>query len=232
MIEHRHVFGSAGGTLQRTPASTLDVYTIVSIFPKKIVEKKVTLDPGEFIIEPGTYEKPSVLTVTSAVYWNRFSSEMDPAEITTPAIMIANSVVSDYVNTMVGARPGECGPGLFYVEGKKTSEDIKKHHVKELDAAKARQDTWYRIMVEAADGLWARSNGNPVAIPKDSRLAAQELKLKDKPWMQDFNTLQMIACINCGNLRNPAYPSCPHCRQVVDPALYKKLGLGPIVEVK
>lgn len=220
----RYRFG--GEVLHRTPPSVLDVYTIVNIFPKQIKEVKVTLDPGEWVIPAGSIDKPGVLTIGSSVAWNRYSAEMDPAELTFSAIQIASSIVNDYTAGLVGVRAGIAQPGLFYVEGRKAPEQIIKDHKPELERAKRLQDAWYSNLVTAADSLWARSNGNPLAIPTDSRIAAEALGLKNKPWMQDFNTLQMVACVNCGNLRNPAYPSCPSCRVVVDPALFKKLGLG------
>jgi len=225
-------YGFGGAVVQRTPPSALDIYTIVSIFPKPIREIKVTLDPGEWIIPAGSYEKPGVLTIGSSVSWIKYSAEMEAVELSFSAIQIAHSVITDYSAGLIAVRVGIAQPGLFYVEGRKTSEQVVKDHKTALDNAKKLQDTWYSSLVTAADSLWARSNGNPVAIPTDSRIAAEALGLKNKPWMQDFNTLQMVSCVNCGNLRNPNYPSCPSCRVVVDLALFKKLGLGANPEVK
>lgn len=224
-------FGILAGTdavLRRTPASTLDIYTIVSIYPRPIKEDKTGsgLDPGYFYIAPGSLEHPSILHVGSSVYWNRYSAEMEPAEVTVPAILMAESIISDWYKGMIGFKDKEAHPGVFFVEGKKTVEQIKKDHQQELKAADILQRRWYENLVIEADSIWARTNGNPIAIPTDAKRAAEGLGLKNKPWMQDFNTLQMVSCINCGNLRNPAYPSCPSCRVVVDKDLFKKLGLG------
>jgi len=81
-------------------------------------------------------------------------------------------------------------------------------------------------LIEMADSLWARTNGNPLAIPDDARFAARALSL-DKPWIKDFQLVQNIPCIACGALRNPAYPICPSCKMVVDPELAMKLGIKP-----
>ena len=219
------VLGGQAQVLQRTPPAEGDKYTIVSIFPKAIHEEKITLDPGVFDIAPGSLEKPATLTVGSSVWWKGVGPDSEPAEITVPSILVAHSVIMDYCNSLLGAKPNEIYPGLFAVKGEHDSAAIVKNNQKELKAADVRQKLWYEALVKGADSLWARTNGNPIAIPDDARLAAQGLGLINKPWMQDFSTLQMVACVNCGNLRNPAYPSCPSCRVVVDKALFAKLGL-------
>lgn len=224
---------AVGFPTQRTPASELDIYTVVSIFPKAIKETKVTLDPGVFEIPAGTMKDPGILHVGSSVWWRNMGSESEPAEVTVPAIMVADSIVTDYCNSLLGAKVGTLTPGLFSVKGRKEKEDILRDCQLQLTTANMKQRGWFEAMVKGADSLWARTNGNPVAIPDDARLAAQELGLKNKPWMQDFTTLEMVSCVNCGSLRNPAFPSCPMCRVIVDPVLFKKLGLVmPSVEVK
>ena len=49
--------------LIRSARNPMDKCTIVSIFPKEINEIKHTIEPGRFVIPPGTFEKPAVLTV-------------------------------------------------------------------------------------------------------------------------------------------------------------------------
>lgn len=225
-----NVFALFNPPVQRTPAALGDVHTIVSIFPKRIKEIKVTLDPGEFTIPAGSLEEPGVLHVYSSVHWRTMGADMEPAEVTTPSVIIADSIIKDYVNSLIEIKVGTSGPGLFYVEGKKTPEEIKKNHQNLLKAAEERQKRWFTSLVLMADSLWARSGGNPVAVPTDCKLAAEYLGLKTKPYLQDFNTLQMITCVNCGSMRNPKYPTCPSCHQVVDQKLFKELGLA--AEVK
>jgi len=144
--------------------------------------------------------------------------------------MVAASIVNDFTNAAFGNEPGSSGPGLFYVEGRKTSAEIKKEFAEKIKQAKARQDRWYENLVKSADSLWARSNGNPIAIPNISRLAAEHLRLENKPWMQDFNSLKMEACPACGALRNPAFPICGSCRTIVDQKLFndRKLALSSV----
>jgi uncharacterized OB-fold protein len=41
----------------------------------------------------------------------------------------------------------------------------------------------------------------------------------------DYQATQVIRCVACGSLRNPAYPVCPTCKAVVEVDKVKALGL-------
>ena len=89
---------------------------------------------------------------------------------------------------------------------------IQKEYSNQLKAAERRQNNWYGILVKLADSLWARSNGNPLAISDDMRMAARELNLSQvKDWMKDFQMVEMVRCKACGSLKNPQYPICAQC---------------------
>ncbi len=77
-----------------------------------------------------------------------------------------------------------------------------------------------------ADILWARTNGNPLAISDDSRLAAEKLGLtSQKNWMGDFRARELTNCKACGHMINPVYPVCPNCKNVIDEEKAKSLNL-------
>jgi len=80
------------------------------------------------------------------------------------------------------------------------------------------------MLVKLADSLWARSNGNPLAISDSMRTAAKELNL-EKDWMKDFRMVETVRCKACGSLLNPMFPVCPTCKAINDPAKAKELGL-------
>jgi hypothetical protein len=209
----------------RAPVNQLDKTTIVSIFPREILETKHTIQPGKFFIPAGSYEKPSVLVVGSSSWWKDVGENQPLLEIPIGSITIADSIVRDYANGLFECDMGDRMPGLFYVQGNLTPLDVKKNHQGLLDQALAKQRNWYFALVKAADSFWARTNGNPQAIGDDMRLAAQELGLKDKEWLKDFSTVEMVRCIACGSLRNPNYPVCSTCKAVVDKEAAKKLDL-------
>lgn len=198
----------------RAPTNPMDKSTIVSIFPKEIDEVKHTIQPGRFIIPAGSIEHPAILVVGPSSWWREIDEDQPMLEIPQSSIQIADSVVKDYSNGLLGFNAGEAGPGLFYIPGNFTVSEIRKNYSSELDKAVMRQRNWYQMLLKMADALWARSNGNPLAISDDMRLAAQELGQTTKDWMKDFSMVEMTRCIACGSLRNPSYPICATCKHV------------------
>ena len=119
-------------------------------------------------------------------------------------------------------------PGLFYVPGDWKVEEILDRYVEQLDEVVAKQKKWYENLVMTGDTLWARSNGNPLAISDDMRLAAQELQFTDKAWLKDFKTMQLENCPACGQLRDAQYPVCQHCHNVINREQYEASGFTQV----
>ncbi len=210
----------------RSPTNPLDKSTVISIYPKSIDEVKVTIEPGRFYVGAGTYENPALLVVGPSSWWREVDEDQPLLEIPVSSIMIADSVVRDYCNGILGCNMGDMMPGLFYVPGEQTVETVKKNYKAELDKAQAKQRNWYSLLLKMADSLWARSNGNPLVVSDDMRMAARELGVAaTKNWMKDFTMVEMVRCKACGALKNPQYPICQTCRAIDDPAKAKELGL-------
>lgn len=208
----------------RGPVNPMDKTTIVSIYPAEIIETKPTISPGRFLIPAGSYDNPSIVVVGPSSWWREIDEEQPLLEIPVSSIQVADSVIKDYCNGILGCNMSDAMPGLFYVPGSFTLVEIKKSYKHELDAALVRQRNWYSTLVKLADGLWARSNGNPLAISDSMRLAAREMNL-NKDWMKDFRMVETVRCKACGGLLNPMYPVCPTCKAINDPAKAKELGL-------
>lgn len=231
------LFGKSRRTI-RSPQNPLDKCTIVSIYPQRVEEKKCTIQPGLFIIEPAPSihstkkDDFSILVVGSSSWWRDIDPEQPLLEIVVGSVQVADSVVKDFCNGLLACNMGDSMPGLFWVPGELDAAEIRKRHAKELAFARLRQNKWYSNLVKMADILWARSSGNPLSISDDMRLAAQELGLKDKPWMKDFSTLEMIACPACGVLTRPGFPVCSACHTIVNTELYQKMGLQKAGEAK
>lgn len=198
----------------RLPKNPTDKCTVVSIYPHKVIENKLTIDPGRFTIEPGSFENPSLLIVGSSSYWLNRQDDMPALEVPVFSINVANSIVLDYCNGLFACDMVDRMPGLFYVEGAKSLKEIKTDYAQALETANIKQRAWFKELVKIADSIWARSNNNPMSIGDDMRLAAQELSLKDKPWMMDFKTYEMVPCFACGSLKNPLYPVCMTCKAI------------------
>lgn len=202
----------------RAPVNELDKCTIFSIYPgvnnTGIDETKPTIQPGRFIIPPGSYEKPSILVVGPSSWWRELDEDQPLLEITNSSIQVADSVVKDFANGLIECNMSDAMPGLFYIQGAWKVEDLKKPDFKlRLDKANQNQKNWYSKLIRLADSLWARSNGNPLAIPALSKLAARELAL-DKEWTKDLQQIESVRCVGCGSLKNPSYPVCPTCKTI------------------
>ena len=198
----------------RGSINPMDKSTIVSVYPKEIDEVKHTIQPGRFIIPPGSESKPAILVVGPSSWWREIDDEQPLLEIPVSSIQIADSVVRDYCNGILGCNMSDIMPGLFYLPGELKLTEIIAGFSSQLKIAADKQKRFWAELVKLADSLWARSSGNPLAISNDMRLAARELGLTDKDWMKDFSMIQMVRCFACGALKNPEYPVCSSCRAI------------------
>lgn len=195
----------------------MDKSTIVSVYPKEIDEVKHTIQPGRFIIPPGSPDKPAILVVGPSSWWREINDEEPLLEIPVSSIQVADSIVRDYCNGILGCNMADMMPGMFFIPGEHKVESIITSFSKELALAVAKQKKFWGELVKLADSLWARSQGNPLAISDDMRLAARQLGLPTKDWMKDFSMIEMVRCFACGTLKNPQYPVCASCR-AIDPS--------------
>ena len=199
---------------RRRALNPSDMTTIVSIAPFDINEVKHTLEPGKWHIPKGSYDNPSVVAIGTSSWWMTADPEKPPVEVPVGSYEVAESVIKDYCASLHKVSWGASQPGVFILPGNISPTTVKKEHKALLDTALAQQRAWYLLLTQDADMLWARTNGNPIAIGVLARIAAQELGLKDKPWMQDFSTIEKKACIACGTFLNPAFPICPNCKAI------------------
>ena len=197
----------------RSIKSPTDRATIVSIYPKIIEERKYTIFPNIFIVEPGSYESPSTLIVGPCSWFKSFANGQPAIEVLVSSIEIAESIVKDWTGSLLGADP-DSGPGVFYTAGEITSEIAKTKYALKLTEMRVKQNRWFMTLVQHADSLWARSNQNPLTIADEMRLAARMLNLNEKPWLRDFTLIDKIPCFACGSLKDPNYPVCPACRAI------------------
>lgn len=218
----------------RSEPNPLDKSTIVSIFPREIDERKPTIQPGKFVIARGSVEKPSLLVIGTSSWWRDFDPDQPLVEIPQSSMSVADSIVNDYCNGLLGFVKGESQPGLFWVPGEFTSiETLKKTTFKIIgltgqelfDRAVKWQKNYWERLIKIADVGWVKTNGSPYSISQEMRFAAEYLNLKDKPWMKDMQLMQQENCPMCGTPRNPNYPMCSNCKAVLDPDKAKLLNI-------
>jgi len=236
MVGHPE-FETISSRIIRMKPNPYDKATIVSAYPRAIDIVKHTLVPGRFVI-PAAKDNSFSILVVGPSSWFR---DVDPdgkqplLEIPTPSTMMANSIITDWANGLPQCDMADKMPALFYVPGAFTDKTIldyvdaetKKPFKKLLEEAVGRQNNWYRGLIEEADILWARTNGNPVSISDLARIAAEKLNVaKNKSWMQDFATFEMENCPACGHLVNKLFPLCPNCKFVINKEKAKSLGIS------
>ena len=216
-------FAQANRRTIRAAVNPMDKSTVVSILPKPILERKSTIQPGFFNLNPGTFDNPAILVVGPSSWWREVDEGQPLLEIPVSSIQIADSVVRDYCNGLLACNMDNLMPGIFYVPGEFTVEKVKKECALLLTKAQANQKRWFLELVRIADILWSRSNGNPLSISDDARLACRELNITNKPWLGDLQTAELIRCVACGSLRNSQFPICQTCKAIADPEMAKRL---------
>src|SRR5258708_2992817 len=108
------------------PVNPLDKCTIVSIYPREIRETKPTIQPGKFHILAGSIKKPSILIVGPSSWWKEIDEEQPLLEIPNSSIQVADSIVKDYCNGLLGCNMGESMPGIFWVPGAWNLTQVKE----------------------------------------------------------------------------------------------------------
>lgn len=188
-----------------------DKTTIVSVYPKAIQFKNITLMPRIWNIEAGSPEKPALLHVGSGSWWKDVHPDEPLIEIPVGSLSVAESLVKDYLNGIFGCDMSDNRPGLYFIPGARKIEEIFGEFKPLLDQAIERQLNYYGSLTKYADSLWARSNGNPLVINEEMRTAARILGQVDKDWMSDFKNAGQVRCFACGAFKSADYPICQSC---------------------
>ena len=209
----------------RAEPNPMDKSTVVSIFPKHIIERKHTIEPGRFELKPGSFEVPSLLVVGPSSWWKEIDENQPILEIPQHSVQIAESIVRDYCNGILACDMADNMPGLFHVSGSVDLQTLRKNYQPQLEVANRKQRNWFSVLVKMADTLWSRTNGNPLTISDDMRLAARSLNLVNKEWLKDSQAVELSRCVACGHLGNPAYPVCSNCKAINNKKLAEELGL-------
>lgn len=210
---------------QRAEVNPLDKTTIVSIYPKDIYEYNPSIFPGTLKIKACKVVGEFQTTVIGpSSWWKEMDEGQPPLEITTNSIQMADGYIKVYCQ-QVGVEYGTKQPGLFFIPGTPNEAEIKKNHKDKLDKAEVQQKLFFHELVKLADTMFARTNGNPITISDDARMAANYLGMKDKVWLRDYQTMEKIPCKACGEFLNPAFPVCKHCHAINNNELAEKLGI-------
>ncbi len=156
------------------------VATIVSVCPFDIKETKPGINPGTFQIKKAAKGDFSILVVGISKYGVYLDGDRGTLSVPELGERIAKSIVMDYVSAQF-AIDDDAKPGIFYVKGRKTKEDIVMEYAPELEAARDMQDAWFRRLIMSADDHWARFQRHN-SITDLQRLAAKYMG-HTAPWV-------------------------------------------------
>lgn len=192
--------------------------TVVSIYPRPINESKPGLIPSVFMIPAGSPENPQILHVNHAtcpIY--AFDGKSIPQTILSEEV--AGAIVRDFINGAM-ARREDAYPGLFYVDGHLTVDEIKKKYADKLKEATEIQTRWLGSLVELADDDWAQ-NKRHKNISELQRLAAQMLNL-NREWLK-VTPKSITTCPSCAATLEGTPVVCMRCNFILDEARYKTM---------
>lgn len=197
--------------------------TVVSILPYEIRESKPNLYPGNFTIPAGSILKPGLLKVTHSRFYIPMAFGAPAMAAHSPAYEVARSIVNDYVTSLLGANE-DCRPGIFVVDRIFSSvREAASELIAELPAILEAQRKWFFSLVNTADAEFNQYHQNPQVVSDLQRMAARELNLKNKPWLQDFTQLSLNNCPACYTSVNDKAVICPNCRYVLNADKYKSM---------
>src|SRR5712691_1323851 len=101
----------------RTPVNPLDKSTIVSVYLKPIASNNPTVFPGNFIIPAATPTTFELLTIGPSSWFKEMEDNQPFLEISNSSIQMAESIIRDFANGLVGCNMGDRMPGLFFIPG-------------------------------------------------------------------------------------------------------------------
>lgn len=198
------------------PVNPLDKSTVVSIYPRPLRFENITLNPGRWYMEAGSIEKPSVMVIGPSSWWKDVGPDEPLIEIVQSSVQVAESLVKDYLNGLFACNMVDTMPGLFFIPGPWTLKQVKEEYETLLTLALRNQKNYYSALIKYGESLWARSNGNPLVINDEMRLAAKTLGRNDVDWMKDHVNAGLQPCFACGEFKNPEFPICKACH-TIDP---------------
>lgn len=194
--------------------------TVVSFVPIQLHEEKPHLFPAVYVLPAAKKNEFVLLHVGESHHFipDPFDEKRNYKQVTPPHEM-ARSICDDYNTAHIGT-DSESGPGLFWVHGRLTIQQVKDKHSDLLEFYQKRQTKWFHNLVSIADADWEK-NKNRLAVSDLQRIAAQYLGIQ-KDWV--IATIQEnMTCPFCKALISVDSVKCYNCKEVVNPVAYKKM---------
>lgn len=211
-----------------SPATPTIESTIISIVPFQINEFKPGLIPGQFDLEACLDSaKPVVKTIAESIYYVWIDPERGNLRVTSPSYQIAKSVCDDYNSAQIAATIA-CHPGLFWLLGRWTSEQIVQQHPDLLAMMTAVQMRWFMELCRLADDDWEKTRQH-FCISDTQRYAAKAIdptNSRQRPWVMvnpldnKVESQPIQTCGACGSDVPVSAVICRYCSCVLDAEKY------------
>lgn len=190
-------------------------YTLVSLFPKQIVEDIPTYGPSQFVIPAG----PSVLVLPEVHTW-QYIGENRTLRVPVPERQVAEEIVRSFTSSRVGIESG-MSPALGLVEGAKNLKTVRELHPELINKLNGEQVAWFSTIVKRADDDWQKFRQHR-QITDDQRMAAKALGLK-REWIDVHKAEDFIECPACGTRLVKTVAICRDCGCIVNASLMTNL---------
>lgn len=201
---------------------SLDVgATVVSLLPFEIQESKPGLNPQYFKIPAApTIGDFGILKIEKASVAHYQPFEMPSIVVPVDLDLVARSVVDDYLSAKLYTNPPTAQPGLFWVHGVYSKEEIKAKFPDKLKEADKAQRQWYLNVVKQVDDMWVRSGKQHRVVIPEGYFACQALGLQ-REWNLTADAV-MMACPVCAFTIPATVAFCNKCGCIIDEEKYKK----------
>lgn len=197
--------------------------TVVSFIPFDLREEKPGLIPNVYIIKEGSEENPSITHIPGAKHYVYLDGDRGSLPVRDASFEVARSIVDDFSSAQLGISDG-CMPGIFFVPGRLSWEEVQKQYPQVIIQAKISHRRWMHKLIEMADDDW-NSYHNHKVIADFQRTFADIMKIDSKthPWMNIQNTVDSSSCPACGAAFRPGTVVCGTCKCVLDKEKYVEL---------
>lgn len=186
--------------------------TIVSLMPIPFNREMTGHNPAYYTIPAAADGDFNILVIDDATSWLYV---LDGASVMRRHLAAeeAEELISTFIqaNLYVGEN---CWPGIFWVEGAWTKNQIEERFAEKLEIAKDAQNNWFKALVEKADDDWNRSRQHRT-ISTPQRIAAIRLGLKREWNIQVEKGQNYIACPACETMLKSTVSVCPQCKLIL-----------------
>lgn len=208
------------------------VCTLVSIFPFEIRETKPGLLPPYYNIPASENGEIQVVHIRSSRF-HVYQRDDRQIQVNVSPDDVAKSIVQDFCASQLGYSDDSrefCSPGIFYVLGQYTAEQIQEQFASMVELARERQRNWLEALCRIADDDWQKFHQHNV-ISRVQRVAANLLNLSptQHPWMDaTLSTAPLFdsPCPACGTNNRPDIAICPTCKCVLNDEKYQALSFA------